>query len=205
MEPDFSVNSVTHFHHQKKLYFHLCQEVCVVELYFICTFLMSISTIDNFFAQKRRVQAVDELIRILKPGGRGLIYVWALEQERNKEKSNYLKDSSCTADQTKERDVNNLTGNNENASSSVAQESLSSLPVHVNRTQFKAQDLLVPWHLRKNSNNSSAPGTYLRYYHVFVEGELEALVNESQHEKRVKIIESYYDKGNWCVIFEKIS
>ena len=164
---------------------------------------MSFSTIENFFAQKRRVQAVDELIRILKPGGRGLIYVWALEQERNKEKSNYLKDSRCTADQTNELDVNNLTGK-ENASS-VAQESWSSLPVHVNRTQLKAQDLLVPWHLRKHSADSPTPGTYLRYYHMFVEGELEALVNASQHGKRVKTIESYYDKGNWCVIFEKIS
>ena len=146
---------------------------------------------------------MDELIRILKPGGRGLIYVWALEQERNNKKSNYLKDSRCTDDQTNEHDVNNLTGI-ENASSSASQEPLTSLPVHVNRTPFKTQDLLVPWHLRKNATDSPTSSTYLRYYHVFLDGELEALIKESQHCKRVKAIENYYDKGNWCVIFEKI-
>ena len=159
-------------------------------------------TVENLFEQKRRLQAVDELVRILKPGGRGLIYVWALEQERNNKKSNYLKDSRCSGDQTNERDVNS--NGKENTSSNESKESLTSLPVHVNRTPFKAQDLLVPWHLRKNSADSPTSGTYLRYYHVFVDGELEALINESQHGKRVKTIETYYDKGNWCVIFEKI-
>ena len=41
-----------------------------------------------------------------------------------------------------------------------------------------------------------------RYYHVFREGELEALVE--QVEPKVRIVESYYDQGNWCVIFQKI-
>ena len=148
-------------------------------------YFSSVVIVETLFEQKRRLQAVDELIRILKPGGRGLIYVWALEQERNNKKSNYLKDSKRTADQTNEHDVNAK----ENASS-AADESWTSLPVHVNRTQFKAQDLLVPWHLRKNSDDSPTPGTYLRYYHVFVDGELELSlkkVNMVNVLKRLKV------------------
>ena len=42
---------------------------------------------------------------------------------------------------------------------------------------------------------------YHRYYHVFKKGELEELINEIPG---LKILESYYDHANWCVILEKI-
>ena len=164
--------------------------------------------------QERRQQAIDELIRILKPGAKGLIYVWALEQERNNEKSNYLKTAKGTGCPV----GGNYTCTNVETKDTSSTEPEESLPVHVNRTQFKAQDLLVPWHLRKkdenaghsNEGNSSADNfdqtssPFLRYYHVFVEGELENLLKRSQHSKLVKVVKSYYDKGNWCLIFEKI-
>lgn len=41
---------------------------------------------------------------------------------------------------------------------------------------------------------------YNRYYHVFKEGELEQLVKEVDG---LKILQSYYDRDNWCVICEK--
>ena len=161
------------------------------------------------------MQAVDELIRILKPGGRGLIYVWALEQERNKEKSKYLK-RSMNSDGINKYDANNSSCEPTGSScETTGEEAFASLPVHVNRTQFKEQDLLVPWRLKNkstelgktnsNENVSGSSSTYLRYYHVFVEGELEELVEASHYSKIVTIVESYYDQGNWCVVFEKLS
>jgi len=42
--------------------------------------------------------------------------------------------------------------------------------------------------------------TFLRYYHVFEENELEQLCSEIPD---IVIKRSYYDQGNWCVIFEK--
>ena len=39
-----------------------------------------------------------------------------------------------------------------------------------------------------------------RYYHVFQEGELEALCREVAN---TEIASSYYDQGNWCVILTK--
>ncbi|XP_070553831.1 tRNA (carboxymethyluridine(34)-5-O)-methyltransferase alkbh8-like [Ptychodera flava] len=98
-----------------------------------------------------------------------------------------------------------------------------SLPVHVNRTAFVKQDLLVPWHLKDKTSKkkqkkpqntetkqledvsvdcatAQKAAVYHRFYHVFKEGELEALCEECQD---VKIVKSYYDRGNWCVIIEK--
>lgn len=107
-------------------------------------------------------------MRLLKPGGRALIYVWAFEQEYNKQKSKYLKE------QNKESAENN--GPNNSSTSEEPQgthgkssinsslESVGSprpvdnaqdarvtdskLSVHTNRTAFATQDLLVPWHLK---------------------------------------------------------
>ena len=49
---------------------------------------------------------------------------------------------------------------------------------------------------------SSRGKTYLRFYHVFESQELENLFENIEN---VSIIESYYEQGNWCVIFEKLS
>ena len=49
--------------------------------------VMSIAVIHHFSTEERRIQALSELFRILKPFGRILIYVWAHEQpkfEQNK-------------------------------------------------------------------------------------------------------------------------
>ena len=43
---------------------------------------------------------------------------------------------------------------------------------------------------------------YLRFYHVFENRELENLFYKIEN---VKIIESYHEQGNWCVIFEKLT
>lgn len=55
--------------------------------------VMSIAVIHHFCNQQRRIQALRELFRILKPGGQILIYVWAKEQEKfkNDDKDTFLK------------------------------------------------------------------------------------------------------------------
>ncbi|XP_076869371.1 tRNA (carboxymethyluridine(34)-5-O)-methyltransferase ALKBH8 isoform X2 [Brachyhypopomus gauderio] len=82
--------------------------------------------------------------------------------------------------------------------------------IHTNRTAFASQDLLVPWHL-KGDKSCSGEGAFdkvasqrlvvHRYYHVFQQGELERLCCQVQN---VKIQDSYYDQGNWCVVLEKM-
>ncbi|NWR72590.1 ALKB8 protein, partial [Centropus unirufus] len=94
----------------------------------------------------------------------------------------------------------------------------SRLPVHTNRTSFHSQDLLVPWHLKGDTGKkgesvntaSFAAGckelpelssVFHRYYHVFCEGELEAVCRSLDC---VRVLKSYYDQGNWCVVLEKL-
>ncbi|XP_068122965.1 alkylated DNA repair protein alkB homolog 8 isoform X2 [Hyperolius riggenbachi] len=148
---------------------------------------------------ERRLAAIQELTGLLRKGGKALIYVWAMEQEYNKKKSKYLKESKCSNEDTQP------TGRAEVAS----QDLNAKLPVHTNRTAFDSQDLLVPWHLKpkcRAKNSTSAVeeqplgSVYHRFYHVFREGELEALCRTMDG---ITVEQSYYDQGNWCVILEK--
>ena len=43
--------------------------------------------------------------------------------------------------------------------------------------------------------------TFHRFYHVFEEYELENLILSVPN---LVILKSYYDQGNWCVIFKKV-
>ncbi|XP_067663773.1 alkylated DNA repair protein alkB homolog 8-like [Haliotis asinina] len=298
---------------------------------------LCIAVIHHLSTQARRQRAVGELLRILRPGGQLLIYVWAMEQERKQVKSKYLKgdknttlegkntypdgqttipdkknteaegktitpvgknapcegtnphpdcmlgpndgnsdrNTKCdgaTADvdlhERKSRggedkclgncspsficSVDELSGTNKvdfhfsmesegdrkNQSVSVqrtpetteildtdstetmknhSESDLSvdfsnqcsttskRLAVHINRTNFKEQDLLVPWQLKNqktksNVKNDADASAFHRFYHVFKEGELQALC---QSVGGAQIVRSYYDQGNWCVVLQK--
>ena len=65
------------------------------------------------------------------------------------------------------------------------------------RIKFDEQDNLVPF---KNKHTGENLGN--RFYHVFKKGELEKLINNFDN---VKIINSFYEKGNWGVIIKKIN
>ncbi|KAM4796108.1 tRNA (carboxymethyluridine(34)-5-O)-methyltransferase ALKBH8 [Rhinophrynus dorsalis] len=165
---------------------------------------ISIAVIHHFATEERRLAAIRELARLLRPGGTALIYVWAMEQEYKKNKSKYLKENKSNTNQEKiNGDIQGITDVN------------VTLPIHTNRTSFDSQDLLVPWHLKQASQTKvsgtskpaeqkeeqhSPSSVYHRYYHVFCEGELEALCSKLDN---ITTQQSYHDQGNWCAILQK--
>nr|XP_022903427.1 alkylated DNA repair protein alkB homolog 8 [Onthophagus taurus] len=158
---------------------------------------ISIAVIHHLANYERRKKAIEEMIRILFIGGKGLIYVWAKDQyKKDKQKSKYIKQQR--------QESNSFSSPCEN----VQIENEVSLPVHVNRTTFQHQDMLVPWikkdKINKNDDetgNCKENETYLRFYHTFEEKELFNMCLEIEN---IKIVDYYYDEGNWCCIFEKI-
>ena len=86
--------------------------------------------------------------------------------------------------------------------SHLSSQSGISLSVHRNRTNFQHNDVLVPWKLNVKTKSlncvqsESHPETFLRFYHVFTNGELEKLCSKIPD---VSICRSFYDQGNWCV------
>lgn len=193
-----------------------------------CDACISIAVIHHFSTQERRQAAVRELVRLLKVGGRALIYVWAMEQEYNNQKSKYLKERTTGANVESSDELTteeNLFNQKEKHDSKISSDMKCTeeqnvtqprIHIHTNRTAFLSQDLLVPWHLKGNAdknkgarcggtngpleNTSSQGPVFHRYYHVFQQRELEEMCCVVTG---VKVLRSYHDQGNWCVELEK--
>lgn len=145
------------------------------------------------------------MIRILRIGGKALIYVWAKNQEL-KTKSSYLRQNKKNNRKPSEEKP---TDDDSHEPNQIDSNQISNfhLPIHTNRTQFEHTDVLVPWKLKNstsastvNDSDGQSSKTFLRYYHVFEEFELE---NICKQFKEISIEKSYYDQGNWCVILQK--
>ncbi|KRX98876.1 Alkylated DNA repair protein alkB -like protein 8 [Trichinella pseudospiralis] len=161
---------------------------------------LSIAVIHHLPTENRRRRAVEEIVRILRPGGQALIYVWAMEQRRDGNESFYLKSG-------KRKEYSFCNDDEYPSSAESSSRSKEIFPVHKSRQQFQSQDLLVPWKLAKSKFNKSnyddndkQRETLLRYYHVFKENELQSLC---QQVNRCIVVESYYEQGNWCIILKK--
>ena len=162
--------------------------------------LLCIAVLHHLATEERRLEALRSLVSLLVPGtGRALIYVWAFEQRRKEDglESRYIE---------KKKDGENL--------EKVIEKSDKSLPltVHQSGTQFRQQDLFVPWkrglakekkkEQEDTSSSSSEPSSMaLRFYHVFKEGELEALLSRLGHLITTECL--FYDQGNWCAVIKR--
>ncbi|XP_037087806.1 alkylated DNA repair protein alkB homolog 8-like [Pollicipes pollicipes] len=144
-----------------------------------------IAVIHHLATRERRTAALRELGRVLRPAGRALVYVWALEQRLGARSAGYLKRGRQRA---------GADGRPEDAAALP-------LPVHTNRTEFQQQDVLVPWKLRGGAELLPS-GVHHRYYHVYRQGELE---EDARSAGGLVVRESYYDQGNWCAVLEKAS
>ena len=218
---------------------------------------LCIAVLHHLSTDERRVTGLKELVRIVRPGGLVLVYVWALEQEAKKLKKNQLKElkfdgATDNVKKTQEQDsIKSVTDSLQESSKDNAdcetrrhagchagchapyeasnqnnKKGLEAarLCVNASRSSFEQQDLFVPWRYRgsvkgkekdRGSHNtevsSETPSSksadpdaghvYHRYYHVFQEGELRKLCGRLEN---VTVRDSYYEKGNWCVLLEKV-
>lgn len=137
------------------------------------------------------MRAINEMVRVMVTGGTALIYVWAKDQQKNNKKSTYL-----LQHQKKETEKDQI----ETATFTIDSKKIQ-LPVHRNRTQFANTNVLVPWKLKQKEISPEQQKVFLRYYHVFEDGELESLCTDNP---KVEILKSFYDQGNHCVILKKI-
>ena len=147
---------------------------------------INIAVIHHLSTLERRMKAVREMYRVLKPGGHCLVYAWAKDQNVDAKPSTYL-NSQATGDLEENHVDHEIT----TEAGSVR------LPVHENRKVFKHPDLLVPWTSKDQSS------TLHRFYHVFEENELEKLIRTALAEDKYNLKKIYYDQGNWCCVFQK--
>lgn len=147
-----------------------------------------IAVVHHLATPERRKAAIANIVDLLAFNGKALVYVWAFEQRKDGKASKYLKEANAEQESTTEQQQ------------PQQQQLISSkgfdLKVHKNRSDFEQQDVFVPWKIKQNNQEESVRH---RYYHVFKQGELETLAQDVG----AKVIDSFYDQGNWCVVLQK--
>eukprot|EP00752_Nemacystus_decipiens_P003805 g3501.t1 len=219
---------------------------------------ISIAVLHHFSSEARRLRALSELRRLVRPGGRVLVYAWAIEQEQDSRRSfaaqdvlvpwhladqhnrkpDRLKDTTTTttnntpaedcggggnavandfeADETKAHcaaaegsgSSSSTTSTTTTTTTSGALESTESTEgggasAGGAESTSSAPTPAAPRHgVRVDATDGSGAGSvvYQRYCHVYAEGELEGLV---ERVEGLKLVESYYDRSNWCVVAER--
>jgi tRNA (uracil-5-)-methyltransferase TRM9 len=113
--------------------------------------VISIAVVHHFATPERRLLAIKELIRILRPNGLLFIQVWSFDEKK-----------------------------------------------------YKSQDTMVPWTYRVKDEKHNVfvrnGQIFQRYYHLFIENELQELIKECHN---TKIVLFGNDADNWYCIVQK--
>ncbi|KAI7825198.1 S-adenosyl-L-methionine-dependent methyltransferase [Gamsiella multidivaricata] len=138
-------------------------------------FAISIAVIHHFISPERRVAAIEEILRVVRIGGRALIFVWALEQTGKRDFDKDVQDVFVPWAMPKKAEPK--------------RNSARSRPQGAKRKD-------------RANTPTTAPPVYNRYYHLFHKGELEDLVVQTN---KATVVQSGYDRDNWWCIVERRS
>ncbi|XP_058821775.1 uncharacterized protein LOC131683645 isoform X2 [Topomyia yanbarensis] len=108
--------------------------------------------------------------------------------------------SQCTSSQRSATHGTTLVGGAKDTSSNKKMPS-------TNKSSIESHTSVDSWAHSNSSASLDSPSvggsaTHHRYYHVFREGELDALINH--HVTSLHIVSSYYERASWCVVAEKV-
>lgn len=185
----------------------------------VCDGVLCIAVLHHVSTVPRRIHMLKEMAKVLRPGGKALVTVWATEQENMKKVASWQPLGQSIRDNDSDDGGGDGGGDiveDTSTGTGCGRAANGTCTNGTHRVTLNENDYLVPWHLptyranalavagRAHSHVDSEKNTFVfkRYYHLFVPGELEELVG---HVDGARVVDSFYDKDNWCVIFEKLS
>ena len=136
--------------------------------------VLCVAVLHHLSTIKRRETAIQECIRILRPGGKALFFAWAQEQ-----------DDGFSGHEFAKQDV--------------------FVPFHQKMYMYGWEKAFLPKHVDEDVGHgvideSKRSVVLQRYCHVFIKGELDALISAFPE---MRIVSSFRDAGNWAVVCEK--
>ena len=184
--------------------------------------MLCIAVLHHISSAARRLRMLEELVRVLKPGGRVLITVWATQQGDPTKFDKWLPIELSASDEAS-------AGSDDSASFCTSRPPEPSS--WAAGRQQPSTDYFVPWHLpfhraegaleaakaQATARDAGAADAlqrpvhldtvkkavvFSRFYHVFEDGELDSLAEQLSD---AHVSDSFYDKDNWCVVLTKLS
>jgi len=154
---------------------------------------ISIAVLHHLSTEARRVQALREAARILRPGGEFLVYCWSYEQDDERSKSHHrfpgqdvLVPWSFRTPGVKKKEDNATDTADTSPDATAKGASPSAGAQHCANEEA---DNSQPW--------DEKPEVFQRYCHVYREGELLELFTQVPE---FEVVDSWFDSGNWCAV-----
>ncbi|GMF19614.1 unnamed protein product [Phytophthora lilii] len=164
-----------------------------------CDAALSIAVLHHLSTLGHRLAAVKELLRVLRVGGRGIIYAWAHEQMKGSRR----RFEEGRQDFMVPWNLDKRFAFSNNEGSVVTESSESVLKDEQDEeTKRNTSEEGSTATTNEGSGDKSAQERVVvqRYCHMFKQGELESLVELAGN---AKVEESYYDESNWAVILRR--
>jgi len=154
---------------------------------------LSIAVLHHLSTRARRVQALAEGARLLKPGGRLLVYCWSLEQGAEVSRSRHRFEAQDVLVPWKYRTPGVRKQKRRGGKGPVEADSAASdsdgAAAEASGQQQQQQQQQPEWKEELEVQQ--------RYCHVYKEGELLELLADVPE---LEVVESYFDTGNWCAV-----
>ena len=186
--------------------------------------VLCIAVLHHISTLARRQRGARELMRLLRVGGRLLVSAWALEQDSTSRRAFPSQDvlvpwaipSRFVEQDERAMQVARDTTAAQVAAAAQAQSEAGTVgkdgpaAAATEAASSASRAVASP----SPSPSPSAPAVvdpssglslvhYQRYCHVYTEGELESLFTAQFGPDEMQIVQSYYDRGNWCVVVQK--
>ncbi|KAL4086997.1 hypothetical protein PRIC1_014055 [Phytophthora ramorum] len=169
-----------------------------------CDAALSIAVLHHLSTLGHRLAAVKELLRVLRVGGRGIIYAWAHEQMKGSRRrfEEGRQDFMVPWNLDKRFVISNEDGS---TTTETAEASQDVEPIEEGSQQDPTEDDGA--NRDDNTCDKSTAKVHervlvQRYCHMFKQGELESLVGLAGN---AEVEESYYDESNWAVVLRRVS
>jgi tRNA (uracil-5-)-methyltransferase TRM9 len=147
-------------------------------------FAISIAVVHHLSTSERRSEAIASILAHLKPGGKALVYVWALEQEGSRRGWGEGGEQDVMVPWVmKAKVVKKVKGKGRRGGRKDGES--------VGEGESEGEQEQQP--------QQEADKTFHRYYHLYRQGELE----EDVREAGGVVVESGYEKDNWWAIAER--
>jgi alkylated DNA repair protein alkB family protein 8 len=170
--------------------------------------VICIAVLHHLSTAERRLEALRQMFRLLRPGtGRMLVYVWSTEFAKSEIAKGRADPSvlggeaeSAARDERSEGACTSSGVKTQQQQDEKPAAASAAAAVAVAAPKQEGADVFVSFATRSNAHgdalldSSIAPG---RYYHLFEEGEIEALCR--QIGPHAEIAKSWFDHENWAV------
>ena len=161
--------------------------------------VLSVALLHHISSPERRRRVLQEMLRVLRVGGEMMVTAWAQEQDRSSRRR--FEQQDVLVPWTLPR----LWQDRQSVSAPAAdfeQESEQKEERRLLRPSAASQAEEQRQSEQEAQRERESELVVHRYCHVYVEGELESLLRDVGGNR---VLERYYDRGNWVVVAQKTS